>query len=71
MRTKSLSLAVTLAVVLTTAAFAGPRGTRGPRTQDPQQDLSPVEWVIRAVKKIVHTFDQPSVPIPGTPSTTT
>jgi hypothetical protein len=71
MRTKSLSLAFTLAVVLSTAAFAAPR-TQQPRTDNPQQqDVTVIERVIRAVKKIVHTFDQPAVPIPGTSSTNT
>jgi hypothetical protein len=71
MRTKSLSLAFTLAVVLSTAAFAAPRAQQ-PRTEDPQQqDVTVIERVIRAVKKIVHTFDQPIVPIPDAPSTTT
>jgi hypothetical protein len=69
MRTKSLSLSITLAVVLSTAAFAAPR-TQQPRTDNPQ-DVTVIERVIRAVKKIVHTFDQPAVPIPGTSSTTT
>jgi hypothetical protein len=69
MRTKSLSLSITLAVVLSTAAFAAPR-TQQPRTDNPQ-DVTVIERVIRAVKKIVHTFDQPIVPIPGTSSTTT
>ncbi len=68
MRTKLAALALALTIALSTAAFAGPRA---PKTQDPQQDISPIEWVIRTVRKIVHTFDQPSVPIPGNPSTTT
>ncbi len=69
MKKKSLSLAFMLSVVLSTAVFAAPR-TKQPRTQDPQQgDVTVVERVIRAVKKIVHTFDQPAVPIPGTTTT--
>jgi hypothetical protein len=70
MRTKSLSLAIALSTILTTNVLAAPR-TQQPKTQDPQQDVTVVERVIRAVKKIVHTFDQPAVPIPGTSSTTT
>jgi hypothetical protein len=70
MRKKSLSLALALTGVLATTALAAPR-TQQPRTQDPQQDVTVIERVIRAVKKIVHTFDQPIVPIPGTSSTTT
>jgi hypothetical protein len=70
MRTKSLSLVITLTAILATSALAAPR-TQQPKTQDPQQDVTVVERVIRAVKRIVHTFDQPAVPIPGTSSTTT
>jgi hypothetical protein len=71
MSKKSLSLAFTLAVVLSTAALAAPRTHQAP-TQDPQQqDVTVIERVIRAVKKIVHTFDQPIVPVPDAPPTTT
>ena len=66
MNKKSLSLAFMLSIVLSTAVFAAPRAQQ-PRTQDPQQgDVTVVERVVRAIKKIVHTFDQPAVPIPGT-----
>jgi hypothetical protein len=70
MRTKSLSLAIALSAILATSVLAAPR-TQQPKTQDPQQDVTVVERVIRAVKKLVHTLDQPIVPIPGTASTTT
>ena len=66
MRTRSLSVALALSVVLSTSAFAAPQQKRA----DPRNpDFNPIEWVVRAVKKIVHTFDQPVIPIPGTSTT--
>ena len=71
MRTRSLSLAITLTAILATSVLAAQRPQQ-PRTQDPQQgDVTVVERCIRAVKKSVRTFDQPAVPIPGNASTTT
>lgn len=69
MRMKSLSLALTLTTVLATTALAAPRTQRHRAEYPQQQDVTVVERVIRAVKKIVHTFDQPAVPIPGSTST--
>lgn len=65
MRTKSLSLALTLSVILTTAALGVPRAPQ-PKTPDGPSDVTVIERVIRAIKKIVHGTDQPSVPVPGT-----
>ena len=68
MRVKSLSIVLTLTVVLSTSAFA--RVQQKP--SDPRNgEINPIEWVVRAVKKIVHTFDQPIVPIPLAPTTGT
>lgn len=68
MRVKSLSIVLTLTVVLSTSAFA--RVQQKP--SDPRNgEINPIEWVVRAVKKIVHTFDQPIVPIPSASMTTT
>ena len=65
-RKKSLALALALSVVLSTSAFAAPR-----RVDPRNPDFNPIEWVVRAVRKIVHTFDQPVIPIPSAPSTNT
>ncbi len=70
MRTKSLSLALTLTVLLTSAAIAAPR-TRGPKTPDGPSDVTVIERVVRTIKKIVRTFDLPGVPVPSTPPSTT
>ncbi len=70
MRMKSLSLAVTLTLVLTTAVVAAPRSHQ-PKDPDGPSDVTVIERVIRAVKKIVHSLDQPLVPIPSSPTTTT
>ena len=68
MRVKSLSIVLTLTVVLSTSAFARVQQ----KGSDPRNaEINPIEWVVRAVKKIVHPFEQPVVPIPSAPTTTT
>lgn len=70
MRTKSLSLALTLTLMLTTAAIAAPR-TRQPKTPDGPSDVTVIERVVRSIKKIVRSFGDISVPVPSVPTTTT
>ena len=60
MRVKSVSVALVLSVALSTSAFAAPQKRVDPRNPD----FNPIQWIVRAVKKIVHTFDQPIIPIP-------
>ena len=68
MRTKSLSAALALSIVLSTSASAAVQIRRA----DPRNpEFNPIEWVVRAVKKIVRTFDQPVIPIPAAPSSNT
>ncbi len=70
MRTKSLSLAVTLTVILTTAAIGAPR-TPQQKNPDGPSDVTVIERVIRIVKRIARTFDGIQVPTPSVPTTPT
>jgi hypothetical protein len=68
MRVKSLSIALALTVVLSTSTFARVQ----PKRIDPRNpEITPIEWVVRAVKKVVRAFGQPVIPIPSAPTTGT
>jgi hypothetical protein len=72
MRVKSLSIVLALTVILSTSAFARVQQKQiEPRDPELNREINPIEWVVRAVRKVVRALEQPILPIPVAPTTTT